>query len=173
MLKPLTEPRVLSRIFKNHDIAYELVSNDSIWTDRAEISKELLAGRLRATPVDVIHLAVHGAHDGLVLKWSKHHLVGARVPINTLTSSDIRSIPELEGKLVVSGACSSARFAADFLSAGAKAVVAPLSDIPWIGLGPFFQSFYLCYRSLNNARVAVDRAIGDFPEYRSYRVFQQ
>ncbi|HBB32213.1 MAG TPA: hypothetical protein DDZ80_27595 [Cyanobacteria bacterium UBA8803] len=38
---------------------------------------------------------------------------------------------EWQGKLIVSGACASAQFANDFLAAGAEALVAPISEIPW------------------------------------------
>jgi hypothetical protein len=108
-----------------------------------------------------------------VLRWSRAPSVGARVPVELLTASDIRSMAGLGGRLVVSGACSSARLAEDFLAAGATAFVAPLTDVPWARIGPFFKSFYLTYRSSTEPRSAIEAATREFPEYRSYRVFER
>ena len=169
--KPLTEPLVLSQFFSRNGIEYELLSNDGIWEHRVEVDKALLRSRLQEALPDVVHLAVHGGHEGLVLRWSNAPFVGDRVPVELLTPDDIRSMAGFGGRLVVSGGCSSAQFASDFLMAGATAFVAPLADVPWTRIGLFFESFYLSYWFTAKPSIALGAAVHEFPEYRSYRVF--
>ena len=171
--KHLTEPLVLSQLFSDNGIDYELYSNDGIWTERVRLDDTLIRNRLEEASVDVVHFAVHGSAKGLVLRWSSEPDIGDRGPTYILTGDDIRSIEELKGKVVVSGACSSAKFADDFLAAGADAFVAPLVDVSWEKIGLFFKAFYLTYRSSKIAKDALNKAVKDFPQYNSYRVFER
>ena len=122
--------------------------------------------------IDIVHFAVHGGAQGLILKWSNDSYVGHRVPIDFLSSSEIRAIEEFKGKLIVSGACESAQFADDFLAVSSEAVVAPLTEIPWAKMGLFFKTFYLSYRLSKSAQDALNQAIKEFPQYSCYRVFK-
>jgi len=170
--KGLTESLVLSKLFSDNDIEYELYTNDGIWTNRIHIDKALIRSRLKESPIDIVHFAVHGGAQGLVLKWSDADRIGNRIPLDLLTGSEIRLIRELQGKLIVSGACTSAQFANDFLAAGAHAVVAPLTEISWSKIGLFFKAFYLSYRLSKSAPDALNKAVEEFPQYDCYRVFQ-
>lgn len=169
--KGRTESSVLSQLFTDNAIEYELYSNDGIWESKVQIDKALIHSRLKESSIDIVHFAVHGGAQGLILKWSNDSYVGHRVPIDFLTSSEIRSIKEFQGKLIVSGACESAQFADDFLAVSSEAVVAPLTEIPWAKMGLFFKTFYLSYRSSKSAQDALNQAIKEFPQYSCYRVF--
>lgn len=170
--KGLTEPSVLSQFFKSNDIDYELYSNDGIWTKRVHLDETLIRNCLKDPSIEIVHLAVHGESQGLILKWSDAPYIGNRVPLSFLSGSAIRSIEEFQGKLIVSGACSSAQFANDFLAAGARAVVAPVAEIPWSEIGLFFKSFYLSYCLSASAQDALSKAVKDFPQYGCYRIFE-
>jgi hypothetical protein len=170
--KGLTEPLILSKLFTNNNIEYELYSNDGIWTNQVQIDEALIRNRLKESSINIVHFAVHGGVQGLILKWSNDAYVGHRVPVSFLTGSGIRLIEEFQGKLIVSGACASAQFADDFLAAGADAVVAPLTEISWSKLGLFFKIFYLSYRSSKSVKDALNKAVEEFPQYNCYHVFQ-
>jgi hypothetical protein len=170
--KGLTEPLVLSQLFSNSGIEYELYSNDGIWTNQVQIDEVLIRNCLQASSIDVVHFAVHGTAQGLILKWSDAPSIKERMPLSFLTGSQIRLMQELQGKLIVSGACASAQFADDFLAAGAKAVVAPLTDVLWSKIGLFFKAFYLSYRLSESAQDALNEAVVEFPQYGCYRVFE-
>ena len=170
--KGLTESLALSQIFRDNGIEYELYSNDCIWENRVNLDESLIRNRLKQNSIDIVHLALHGSDRGLILKWSNSSDIRERVPLSILSSSDIREIEEFRGTLVVSGACASAQFANDFLAAGARAVVAPLVEIPWLKLGLFFRSFYLSYRRSRSAKDSLYKAIEDFPLYSCYHFFE-
>lgn len=170
--KGLTEPLVLSQLFSDNDIEYEIYSNDGIWANQVQIDEALIRSRLKEFTVDIVHLAVHGGAQGLILKWSNAPDIGDRVPLSLLAGSEIRLIKEFQGKLIVSGACASAQFANDFLAAGADAIVAPLTEISWSKIGLFFKTFYLSYRLSKSAQDALNTAVDEFPQYSCYRVFE-
>lgn len=169
--KGFTEAIVLSKLFDDNGIDYELYSNDGIWANKVYLS-EALIGSYLSSSIDIVHFAVHGGSQGLILRWSNAPYVGNRTPLELLTGNAIRSTEEFQGKLVVSGACASAQFANDFLAAGACAVVAPLTEIPWLDIGLFFKRFYLSYRLSESAKNALNIAVEDFPQYSCYRVFE-
>jgi len=172
IIKGNTEASVLSKDFARDGIPFEIYSNDGIWESCVEISRSLLSELLRNPVVSIVHLAVHGGEEGLVLRWSKDAAIRDRMPPEILTPSDIRSMREWNEKMVVSGACSSASLAPDFLAAGATAVVAPAIEVPWSRIGLFFRSFYLVYRRSAEPEGALAEAVLQYPEYRSYRVFR-
>jgi hypothetical protein len=170
-IKKQTEALILSRFFTEQQIEYDLYSNDTIWPERTEINKYFIEQCLNEPDIGVVHLAMHGDARSFVLKWSHAEEIGRRVPEDLLTGPDIMAIPDWSGKLVVSGACSSATLAHYFLHAGAAAVIAPTIPIDWTKLGAFFSIFYTTLFEGQKARIALDRAIAQFPEFRSYRIY--
>jgi hypothetical protein len=173
ILKPNTEAMVLSQCFANLGIEFELYSNDGFWTDRpkagATINRDLIQHRLGDSSIDVVHFAVHGTRMGMILKWGGP--INKRFAVDVLAAPEIRAMGEFHNKLVVSGACSSAWLANDFLCAGATAVVAPEAAIPWKNLGIFFQSFYSLLKAGSAVKVALASAISGHPELASYQVY--
>lgn len=170
--KGLTESLVLSQLFRSNGIDYELYSNDGIWTNRVHLDETLIRNCLKDPSIEIVHFAVHGGSQGLILQWSDAPYIGNRVPLILLSGSTIRLMEGFQGKLIVSGACSSAQFANDFLAAGARAVVAPLAEIPWSEIGLFFKSFYLSYYLSASAKGALSKAVKDFPQYNCYHIFE-
>jgi hypothetical protein len=165
------EALILSNFFIEQSIDYEVYSNDGIWLDRKVLNKELLVHYLKHSGAGIVHLAMHGNDDGLVLKWSESENIRNRVVEDLLTSFDIKTTCEWRGKLVVSGACSSAKLAKFFLDAGATGVIAPETPIPWLNLGRFFQIFYKALFTGQQPREALALAISQFPEYKSYQLY--
>lgn len=170
-IKKETETLILSTFFTKQIINYEIYSNDFIWQDKTLLSKDSVGGYLKTPDVRIVHLAMHGYADGLILRWSKATNPRERIPEDILTSFDIRLMSEWKGKLVVSGACYSSTLAASFLDAGATDVIAPKSAIPWTNLGNFFSLFYKTLFSSQNISSALNFAISQFPEYESYHVY--
>lgn len=140
--------------------------------NRVELSKSLMSELLRNPAISIVHLAVHGDTQGLILRWSKEPAIRDRVPIELLTPSDIRLMFGWNPKLVVSGACRSAELAPDFLKVGASAVVAPATEVPWSRIGLFFRSCYRSYRQSAVPESALAQALLEYPEHRSYSVFR-
>jgi hypothetical protein len=116
---------------------------------------------------------MHGDNNGLVLKWSNAKSFRDRVPENRLTGIEIKSIKEWNKKIIVSGACSSAKFATCFLEAGAEAVIAPDIPIDWTNLGEFFSVFYTELNSKHRVDAAMNFAIDQFPEFESYHIYKR
>lgn len=170
--KASTEAIVLSQAFREIGIDFDLYSNDRYWSRRKMagkvISMELIA-TLAANPlIDVLHFATHGNEGGLILSWSGP--LDDRAPETILGPRDITEGPRLGGKLIVSGACQSAHLADEFIAAGARAVVAPSIEIPWMNLGAFFKSFYAHLFGGLNASKSLELAKAPFPELESYRL---
>jgi hypothetical protein len=172
-IKKLTEAVVLSRFFTEKGIDYELYSNDHIWPDPVTLNKVFIQDRLGRSEAKIVHLAMHGDHYSLILNWSKAGNIASRVPEDQLTGPEIRQMAEWQEKLIVSGACSSARLAPFFLAAGAAAVVAPEFPINWPNLGAFFCTFYEALFSGPEIAEVLALACSKFPEYRSYRLYQK
>jgi len=172
-IKKETEALLLSNFFTQQGIDYELHSNDQLWQERVILDKELLRLCLRKLDVGIVHLAMHGSKDGLVLKWSSTESISKRVAQELLTNSDIRAMSEWRRKMVVSGACCSAGLASSFLDAGATGVVAPENLIPWTNLGKFFSVFYQALFFGQDAASALTVAISQFPEFKSYRLYSR
>ena len=172
VVKPCTEAIILSRLFERLGIDYELWSNDGIWPNQIEIDSILISESLAYTVFDIVHLAVHGEPNGLILRWSTDDAIEERRPEEWLSGEDIRQMSCWDGKVIVSGACSSSILAADFLDAGASAVVAPPMDVSWPGLGAFFEVFYRCLHQTLDVANALEAATREYPAYRGYRCFQ-
>ena len=170
-IKKETEALILSKFFKQENIDYEVYSNDGIWFKRTVLDKNLLRQCLKQSNPGIIHLAMHGDEQGLILKWSNSEDIRNRVVEDLLTSLDIKTISEWHDKLLVSGACSSAKLARFFLDAGVTGVIAPLTPISWLNLGRFFQVFYKALFSSQPPRSALALAITQFPEFKSYQVY--
>jgi hypothetical protein len=173
VLKPNTEAILLAQCFTTLGVPFDLYTNDGFWADRPKagsiIDRELIRERLGDPSIDVAHFAVHGDSKGLALKWSGP--IGDRVAVDVLTGPEIRAMEGFRDKLVVSGACSSAWLADDFLAAGATAFVAPQIEIPWKNLGIFFQSFYASIKAGSSAESSLKSAVSTYPELSSYRVY--
>jgi CHAT domain-containing protein len=172
-VQKVTEPVVLSRFFSEQGISYELYSNDGIWPERVRLDKAFIQQRLANPEIEIVHLAMHGDDYSFILRWSQGEPARARVPEDVLTGPDIRRMAEWQGKLVVSGACSTARLAHFFLGAGATAVVAPEQPVPWPNLGQFFCLFYQALFSGQPPDSALRQAVEQFPEYGCYQAFRR
>lgn len=168
--KASTEAIVLSRVFKDIGIDFDLYSNDQYWSRRKRagkvVSMEQIA-TLAANPlIDVLHFAMHGNEEGLILSWSGP--LDDRAPETILGPRDITEGPRFGGKLIVSGACQSAHLSDEFIAAGARAVVAPSIEVPWMNLGSFFKSFYAHMVGGLDAAKSLELAKSPFPELGSY-----
>lgn len=97
--------------------------------------------------------------------------VGRRTPEDRLMAVDILRMSEWRGKLVVSGACSSATLAHYFLDAGATGVIAPTVSIDWPNLGQFFTAFYKALFLGKGPKAALGYAISEHPEYSCYQIY--
>lgn len=170
-IKKETEALILSNFFKRESLDYEVYSNDGIWSNRKVLDKNLIRQYLKQSNAEIIHLAMHGDNKGLILKWSNAQELKERVPEEVLTSFDIETTSDWQGKVVVSGACSSAPLAKFFLQAGAISVIAPSTPISWLNLGKFFQVFYKALFSSQPTKLALALAIATFPEFKSYQVY--
>ena len=168
-IKKITEPVILSQFFQEQGIDYELYSNDQIWSSPAIVNKGLISTCLAKAMFDIVHLAVHGDKNSLILKWSTDKEIGLRVPEDILTGSEILNMPEWRDKIIVSGACNSSHLAPFFLGAGAKAVIAPPIPVDWPNLGPFFCVFYAGLMQGQMLERVLNTAISKFPEYACYK----
>jgi len=166
-----TEAQVLSQFFSENGIEYELYSNDGIWPVKTVIDKNFIKYCLTKSEVRTVHLAIHGDDKGLILKWSNAKTIADRIPEDRLTGIEIREIKEWNKKLIVSGACSSAKLASFFLDTGAEAVIAPDVPIDWTNLAEFFRVFYKTLFSAQKPASALEFAITQFPEFKSYHIF--
>jgi len=173
--KDSTEAIVLSRVFKDIGVDFDLYSNDQYWSRRKRagkvVSLELIATLSVDQSIDVIHFATHGNKEGLILSWSGP--LEDRAPEAILGPRDITAGSRLGGKLIVSGACQSAHLADEFMAAGARAVVAPSIDVPWMNLGAFFKCFYSHLAGGLAAAQSLELAKAPFSELESYRLIDQ
>ena len=169
-IRKKTEGLILSCFFTEQGIDYELYSNDGIWSEKV-LNKQMIEQCLKKPGIEIVHLAMHGNDDSFVLRWSKTENISSRFPVELLTDSDIRTINQWQGKLVVSGACNSSKLASSFLASGVKGFIAPSKPVPWANLGSFFQLFYQALFSSQEAITALDLALSDFPEFESYRLY--
>jgi hypothetical protein len=167
----MTEAFILSKIFSQKGIDYEIYSNDGIWLSKTIIDKYFIKSCLANYDIKIAHLALHGDNSGLILKWSSTKRIKDRIPVLRLTGNDIKAIKEWNKKLIVSGACSSAKFAKYFLYAGAEAVIAPSTPIDWTNLADFFGLFYAMLFSGQKASQCLDTAIIKYPEFESFNLF--
>lgn len=163
--KGVTEGIMLSRLFKQLGWDFVLYSNDGVWPDRLAINRELIKRRLAQPSTDIIHLAMHGSEQGLALQWSEQGPPPTRKVVDLLPVDEIGQIPGWQNKLIISGACKSAHIAKAFLDAGARGVIAPDVEIPWLHLGEFFQVFYHALGDGLTPCDALESAIKVFPEY--------
>ena len=171
VLKGDTEAAILSTCFPKLGIAYDLISNDGIWAGRSQwgvVNRATMRRVLSDSRISVVHFAVHGAPDGLVLRWGGP-LVD-REARDVLTAAQIARLRIFRDRLVVSGACSSVALAGAFLTAGASAFIAPEDEIPWGNLAAFFRAFYRSLAKGSGLEHALAGAINGRPELRSYRV---
>ncbi|NEQ22029.1 MAG: CHAT domain-containing protein [Microcoleus sp. SIO2G3] len=166
-----TEALILSNFFTQQGIDYKVYSNDAIWSERTVLDKDFMGRCLRNHDVGIVHLAMHGNNNGFVLRWSDAENIRYRVAEDLLTSFEIGMMSGWKGKMLVSGACSSAKLASSFLEAGATDVIAPETPIPWRNLGSFFKLFYQALFLGQNAISALALAISQFPEFKSYQVY--
>lgn len=99
-IKNETEALILSNFFKQESIDYEVYSTDGIWLNRKVLDKDLIRQYLKQSAPEIVHLAMHGDNNGLILKWSNEQDIKYRVAEDVLTSFDIKRITELHGKLL-------------------------------------------------------------------------
>ncbi|HBE20027.1 MAG TPA: hypothetical protein DEG17_21300 [Cyanobacteria bacterium UBA11149] len=170
-IKKKTEAVILTNFFSKHNIEYELYSNDYIWENTTIIDKNFIELSLQKSDASIVHLALHGNDNSLILKWCNKEQIIKRIPEDILSNIDIKLMNGWRDKLIVSGACYSAQLADSFLEAGAMAVIAPKTAIPWTNLGKFFSIFYKSFLLDQNLIVALDLAKAHFPEFNSYYLY--
>jgi len=168
-----TEPVFLSRLFDRWGVQHAVYSNAGVWPEPVQVTPDRLGTWVAETDPDVVHLAMHGDPQGLVLRWSHEPETRQRRPTAWLTPKDIASMEGWSGRLVLSGACESGLVLSNaLLCSGATRVVATLEDVPWARLAYFFGDLYerlLDHPASLNA--AVRDAATRYPELSSYRVY--
>lgn len=169
-IRKQTETLMLSQAFERLGIPCQVYSNDGIWDRRTFLNRSLLQKSLSDGAVDVVHLALHGDRDGLVLGWSKAEQIRDRRPQDRLSPQDIEQMTQWRGKLVVSGAASVYPLANAFLNAGASGVLVPERSISYQHLVPFLEVVYSKLANRQSPRNSLDIAIGQFPDLQSFRL---
>ncbi|NMG57738.1 hypothetical protein E1H12_04145 [Geitlerinema sp. P-1104] len=172
-IRKQTETLLLSQAFERLRIPCQVYSNDGIWQRRTFLNRSLLQKSLTEDTVDVVHLALHGDREGLVLGWSQAEKIRDRRPQTRLSPSDIESMTQWRGKLIVSGAASVYPLAESFLNAGASGVVVPERSISYQNLIPFLEGFYGKIASRQSPQPALDSAIRQFPDLQSFRLLSR
>lgn len=76
-IKKKTESLILSNFFIKQAIDYKLYSNDGIWQKKTVFDINLFKFYLKKLDFNIVHLAMHGTNDGLILQWSN-----AIIPLN-------------------------------------------------------------------------------------------
>ncbi|MFO8038199.1 MAG: hypothetical protein R6U67_01975 [Sodalinema sp.] len=172
-IRKQTETLMLSQAFERLSIPCQVYSNDGIWDRRTFLNRSLLQKCLGDESVDVVHLALHGDRDGLVLGWSKAEKIRDRRPQDRLSPQDIEMMSQWRGKLVVSGAASVYPLADAFLNAGASGVVVPERSISYQHLVPFLEILYSKLANRQSPRNCLDIAIRQFPDLQSFRLLSR
>ncbi|MEP7344706.1 MAG: CHAT domain-containing protein, partial [Gemmatimonadaceae bacterium] len=149
-----TEAPALDKLWTAAGLAHRIVSNDLRFAGAASIRKRDYVDALRGEWSGVLHLAVHGDATALALEWSTEPDVAKRTVTQRLSAREIGAL-DLAGAIVVSGACSSGMgtLVEAFRRAGARAYVAPVQDVAWARLVPFFERFY--------GELAAGRTVGE------------
>ncbi|MBO9998794.1 MAG: hypothetical protein J7641_07250 [Cyanobacteria bacterium SID2] len=168
-----TETLMLSEFFKRSGIPCNVYSNDGIWTQRTFLNRSLLQKCLTEAGLSVVHLALHGDRNGLVIRWSNAEKIRDRRPQDLLSPSDIEMSGEWRDKLVVSGAYSAAQLADSFLKAGVTAAVFPEHPISYQHLVPFLEVFYGKLAAGQSVRVAMNAGVEKFPDLKSFKIFSR
>lgn len=171
-LMKVTTPMILTHFFIEEGIEYKIISNDGIWSESTILTKNIFKKLINETECGIIHLSMHGNNQNLALRWSGDMNLENRVVVDALNASDIEEMSSWEEKLIISGACATAKLAPSFLKVGAKGVVAPENIIIWTNLGHFFRLLYGSLNSGKNIETALSLAISNFPELESYRYFK-
>ncbi|MCC5896452.1 MAG: hypothetical protein JJU32_00860 [Phormidium sp. BM_Day4_Bin.17] len=168
-IRKQTETLLLSQAFERLGIPCQVYSNDGIWQRRTFLNRSLLQKSLTEEAVDVVHLALHGDRDGLVLGWSNAEKIRDRRPQERLSPSDIESMTPWRGKLIISGAASVYPLADSFLTAGASGVIVPERSISYQNLVPFLEEFYGRIANRQAPQTALDSALRQFPDLQNFR----
>lgn len=168
-----TETLMLSQAFERAGIDCQVYSNDGIWDRRTFLNRSLLQKCLSEAGVDVVHLALHGDRDGLVLGWSNAEKIRDRRPQERLSPNDIEIMTQWRGKLIVSGAASVYPLADAFLKAGVSGVLVPERSISYQHLVPFLEVVYRKLASRQSPRNALDIALRQFPDLNSFRLLSR
>lgn len=168
-----TETLMLSQAFDRLEIDCDVYSNDGIWRQRTFLNQSLLRNCLSSSGLNVVHLALHGDNKGLVMRWSKAEKIRDRRPQETLSRSNIESMDEWRGKLVVSGASSTTAIAEAFLAAGAVGVLCPEHPISYQNLIPFLEIVYGQLAQRATVRSALDAGLAKFPDLKSFRLISR
>lgn len=172
--KENTEGTILRNWFSEIGIPHAVYSNDRFWGDfplsGTAVSSGTISEALIGGGFTVVHFAVHGGTDGLVLEWSGP--IDRREPRAVLAPHDISSMArEFGGRLVVSGACGSGALSVPFLAAGATGFVAPETAISWLNLAAFFEVFYSELNAGQGTQSSLSKARLLHPELGSYRYY--
>ncbi|WP_144054051.1 hypothetical protein [Baaleninema simplex] len=168
-----TETLMLSEFCKRSGIECEVYSNDGIWTKRTFLNRSLFQNCLSDTDTKVVHLALHGDRDGLVMRWSNAEKIRDRRPQERLSPQDIESIVQWRDKVVVSGAYSAAKLSDAFLKAGVAAAVFPEHPISYQHLVPFLEIFYGKLATGLSVRNALNAGLSKFPDLKSFKIFSR
>jgi hypothetical protein len=167
------ETAALVGVFSRYGYQWKVLSNDPAWPVPAWPTAASIEKTTESFDPTVIHFALHGTEEGLVLRVSDE--VGSPGVVgDVLAWADIERMVVWEDRVVITGACGMLSHASSFLRAGALAVVAPRTSIDWGNLCHFFRLFYtflLDGRSIGDALLATrNYARGYYREYRSIDV---
>jgi hypothetical protein len=153
---------------------WHVLSNDPLWPDARWPDAAAISALFEQRQPTLVHFALHADQAGLLLSWSDADDPADRQVRDVLAWEAVRRIPCWNGVVVTTGACGLLAHAGAFLSAGARAVVAPDREILWDLLCHFYRIFYthlLAGRSLSESRTAtLSHAAGYYRDFGSIGV---
>jgi hypothetical protein len=159
-----TDTRVVSDYLKAKGIDYKVFSNDGIWPQKTKLTRAVLASSLSQPGANLVHLSSHGDENGLVLQWTDAPQIRDRRPNLILSPTEIATMSEWSGKLVVTASSTTTVLADKFLQAGALGVVSPDRTISWRNVNPFLEEFYEGLASRKPLGQALSQSSAKYPD---------
>ncbi|TAF54363.1 MAG: CHAT domain-containing protein [Oscillatoriales cyanobacterium] len=159
-----TDTRVVSDYLKTKGIDYKVFSNDGIWPQKTKLTRAVLASSLNQPGANLVHLSSHGDENGLVLQWTEAPQIRDRRPNLILSPTEIATMSEWSGKLVVTASSTTTVLADKFLQAGALGVVSPDRTISWRHVNSFLEEFYEGLASRKPLGQALSQSSAKYPE---------
>ncbi|NJN62507.1 MAG: CHAT domain-containing protein [Coleofasciculaceae cyanobacterium RL_1_1] len=159
-----TDTRVISDHLKTQGIDCKVFSNDGIWPQKTKLTRTVLASSLKQPGANIVHLSSHGDENGLVLQWTEAPQIRDRRPNLILSPTEIATMPEWAGKLVVTASSTTTALVDQFLQAGALGVVSPDRTISWRNVNPFLELFYEGLSSRKSLGQALSQSSAKYPD---------